>query len=92
MNALWEWYKNVHNNIIGNNQKTKVSQVGSVVKKKNLPANVGDTGDVCSTFGLERYPGEGKDSPLQYSCLAKIPWMEKPGGLYSMGLQRVGHD
>ena len=22
----------------------------------------------------------------------KIPWMEKPGGLQSMGLQRVGHD
>ena len=22
----------------------------------------------------------------------KIPWMEKPGGLQSMGLQRVRHD
>ena len=22
----------------------------------------------------------------------KIPWMEKPGGLQSIGLQRVGHD
>ena len=22
----------------------------------------------------------------------KIPWMEEPGGLKSMGLQRVGHD
>ena len=22
----------------------------------------------------------------------KIPWMEKPGGLQSRGLQRVGHD
>ena len=22
----------------------------------------------------------------------KIPWMEKPGGLQSMGLLRVGHD
>ena len=22
----------------------------------------------------------------------KIPWMEKPGGLQSMGLQRVTHD
>jgi len=21
-----------------------------------------------------------------------IPWTEEPGGLYSMGLQRVGHD
>ena len=30
-------------------------------------------------------------SPLQYSCL-KIPWMEEPGSLQSMGSQRVGHD
>ena len=22
----------------------------------------------------------------------RIPWMEGPGGLWSMGLQRVGHD
>ena len=29
----------------------------------------------------------------QFSTLAwKIPWMEEPGGLQSMGLQRVGHD
>ena len=29
----------------------------------------------------------------QSSTLAwKIPWIEKPGRLQSMGLQRVGHD
>ena len=28
-----------------------------------------------------------------FSTLAwKIPWMEEPGGLQSMGLRRVGHD
>ena len=29
-----------------------------------------------------------------YSCTLawKIPWMEEPGGLQSMGLLRVGHD
>ena len=31
-------------------------------------------------------------SSRQYSCLEKIPWTEEPGGLQSMGLQRVGHD
>ena len=36
-------------------------------------------------------PGEGNDTPPQDSCL-KIPWAEKPGGLQSVGLQRVGHD
>ena len=27
----------------------------------------------------------------KYSCL-EIPWTEKPGGLQSMGLQRVGKE
>ena len=35
---------------------------------------------------LGRSPGGGHGNPLQYSCL------EKPGGLQSLGLQRVGHD
>ena len=41
----------------------------------------------------------GQDDPLEKemathsSILAwKIPWMEEPGGLQSMGWQRVGHD
>ena len=35
--------------------------------------------------------GEGNGNPLQYSC-RKMPWMEEPGELQSMGLWRVGHD
>ena len=41
----------------------------------------------------------GQEDPLEQemathsSILAwKIPWAEEPGGLQSMGLQRVGHD
>ena len=41
----------------------------------------------------------GREDPLEEemathsSILAwKIPWTEAPGGLQSMGLQRVGHD
>ena len=41
----------------------------------------------------------GQEDPLEKemathsSILAwKIPWMEEPGRLQSMGLQRVGHD
>ena len=34
-----------------------------------------------------------KEMITHSSTLAwKIPWMEEPGGLQSMGLQRVGHD
>ena len=39
-------------------------QGGSVVK--NLPANVGDAGDVGSVPGLGRSPGEENGNPLQY--------------------------
>ena len=37
---------------------------GSVAK--NSPANTGDAGLIP---GLERSPGEGNGTPLQYSCL-----------------------
>ena len=34
-----------------------------------------------------------KDIATHSSILAwKIPWKEEPGGLQSMGLQRIGHD
>ena len=44
-------------------------------------------------------PSLGQEDPLEEemathsSILAwEIPWTEEPGGLQSMGLQRVGHD
>ena len=51
---------------------------------KNPPANVGDTWDVGSI------PGGGNGNPLQYSCLENS--IEEPGGMQSMGSQRVEHD
>ena len=59
---------------------------GSVVK--NAPARVGDA---ASIPGSGRSPGEGRGNPLQYSCLEN-PMTEDPGGLPSVGLQRVGCD
>ena len=35
---------------------------------KNLPANAGDFGDMRLIPGWDRFPGEGNDNPLQYSC------------------------
>ena len=58
---------------------------GSVVK--NLPANARG---VHSISGSGRSPGEGNGNSLQYSCLGN-PWTEEPGGLQSLGSQRVGH-
>ena len=42
--------------------------------------------------GLERSPGEGNGNPLQYSCLENPMDRGEPGGLQSMGSQRVGQD
>ena len=55
---------------------------------KNLPASEEEVGSVA---GRGRSPGEGNGNPLQYSCLEN-PMEEEPGGLQSMGSQRVGHD
>ena len=59
---------------------------GSEVKV--FACNVGDLGSIP---GLGRSPGGGNGNPLQYSCLEN-PMEEEPGGLQSMGSQRVGHD
>ena len=54
-------------------------------------ASAYNTGDPVSIPGWED-PLE-KDMATHSSILAwKIPWAQEPGGLQSMGLQRVGHD
>ena len=48
-------------------------------------------GDQVQSLGWE-YPLE-KEMATHSSTLAwRIPWPEEPGGLQSMGLQRVGHN
>ena len=59
---------------------------GSV--SKEFACNVGDLGSIP---GLGRSLEEGMAT--HSSVLAwRIPWTEEPGGLQSIGLQRVGHD
>ena len=41
--------------------------------------------------GLGRFPGEGNDNPLHYSCLEN-PMDRGLCGLQLMGLQRLGHN
>ena len=55
---------------------------------KNLSASAGD---------LDLNPG--REDPVEKEMAAhssiltwRILWTEEPGGLHSMGLQRVGHD
>ena len=50
--------------------------------------NAGDLGWIP---GSGRFPGEGNGNPP--SILAwRIPWIEEPDRLQSMGLHRVGHN
>ena len=61
------------------------SQVALSVK--NPPANAGDIRDVGQENPLE------EDMATHSSILAwRNPWMEEPGGLQSIGMQRVRHD
>ena len=39
---------------------------------KNRPTNAGDLRDMSSIPGSGRYPGEGHDNILQYSCLENL--------------------
>ena len=49
--------------------------------------NVGDMGSIPGS-GRSLGEGNGNSSALAW----KIPWTEKPGGLQSIGLQRVRHN
>ena len=59
---------------------------------KDPPANEGDIREV----GLIRH---NQEDPLEEGMAThssifswRIPWTEEPGGLESMGLERVGHN
>ena len=57
---------------------------------RNLPANA-DVRNMDSISGSGRSPGEGRAT--HSSILAwRIPRTEEPGGLWSIGSQRVRHD
>ena len=54
---------------------------------KNPPANAGDIRDMSWEVPLEKEMTTHSAIPAW-----RIPWTEEPGGLQSMGSQRVGHD
>ena len=61
---------------------------GAVVK--NPPANAGDARDVGSLPGLGKSLEEGNGNPPILTW--EIPWTEEPGGLQSIGSQRLRHN
>ena len=74
---------------VGLHREVLFSQVVPVVK--NLPGVAGNTRDMGSIHGSGRSLEE--ERPTHFSILAwRIPRTEEPGGLQSVGLERVGHD
>ena len=58
---------------------------------KNPPANAGDIEMQVQSLGQENPLEEG--TATHSNILAwRIPWTEEPGGLQSMGSQRVRYD
>ena len=61
------------------------------IKGKNPPVNAEDETDVVQTLGLE---GPLEEGMATHSIIFawRISWIEEPGQLQSLGLQRVVHD
>ena len=57
---------------------------------KNLLTNAEDAGDTSVIPGSGISSGAGKMATCTSILAWKIPWMEEPGRLYSMGSPRVG--
>jgi len=65
------------------------SQVALLVK--NPPADAGDPSDSGWSLGQEDLLEEGMATHSSI-LVWRIPWTQEPGGLQSIGLQRVRHD
>ena len=62
-----------------------------VLVVKNPPANTGDKRNAGLIPGSED-PLKGEMATRSSILAWKIPWTEEPGGLQSMGSERVEHD
>ena len=64
---------------------------------KGFPGGSDDKESTCNAGDLGSIPWSGRspaeENGYQSSILAwRIPWTKEPGGLQSMGFQRVEHD
>ena len=59
---------------------------------KEHACHAGDTGDVGLIPGLGRSPGGGAWQLIPVFLPGEFQWTKEPGGLGSIGLQRVGCD
>ena len=69
----------------------KTTRSGLILSRRDGRESACNAGDMGSIPGLGRSPGEGNGNLFQYFAW-RIPWIEKPGVLQSIGFQRVGHN
>ena len=62
-----------------------------VLVAKNLPADARDIDTRVQSLGWEDPLEEGMETHSSI-LIWRIPWTEEPGGLQSIGLQRVRHN
>ena len=77
-----------HKNKNNDNKNIRCFPGGSGIK--NSPASAGDVEDMNSIPGWED-PLEEEMATHSSILAGRIPWIEEPGGLQSMGSQRVRH-
>ena len=83
-----EYLKALKDSLLKNRNALGFRNFPVVKKKKNPPASAGDAGSI---LGLRR--SLEMEMATHSSILAsRIPWTEEPGGLESLGSQRVGHE
>ena len=89
---------------IGHFQKSAALEIylgifGVYLVLKGLPGGTGGKEPVCQCRRCKRHkfdpwvrkiPWRRKWQPTLVFLLVKLPWTEEPGGLWSMGSQRVG--
>ena len=88
-----------HQPAVGIQQVVENRKINGLVSgERGFPGGSDGTRSACNAADPDsvpesgRSPGEGNGNPL-YSFLAwKMPWMEEPGRLHSMGLQRVRYN
>ena len=69
----------------------QVLRTSSLVVRSVSKESACNAGDLGSVPGSGISSGEGNGNPFRYSSLEN-PMNEEPGGLQSIGSQRVGHD
>ena len=69
-----------------------MTNLDSILKSRDIPLPTKVCLIKAMVFPVVMYGSEKAMAPHSRTLAWKIPWMEEPGKLRSMGLLRVGHD